>query len=58
VRTLGGIVWSSPTLTLGGVLIITDVQGRVYAITTESAGLQGTSPWPRYRGGNRSAGRR
>jgi outer membrane protein assembly factor BamB len=58
VRTLGGIMWSSPTLTLGGVLIITDVQGRVYAITTESAGLQGTSPWPRYRGGNRSAGRR
>ncbi len=58
VRTLSGITWSSPALTLGGVLLISDVQGRVYAITTESAGLQGTAPWPRYRGGNRSAGRR
>jgi outer membrane protein assembly factor BamB len=58
VRVLGSIVWSSPALTLGGVLVVSDVEGRVYAITTESAGLQGTSPWPRYRGGNRSAGRR
>lgn len=58
VKTLAGITWSSPALTLGGVLLISDLQGRVYAITTESAGLQGTSPWPRYRGGNRSAGRR
>jgi len=58
VRTLGSILWSSPALTLGGVLLVNDVDGRVYAITTESAGLQGTSPWPRYRGGNRSAGRR
>lgn len=58
VRALGSILWSSPTLTLGGILIISDVEGRVYAINTESAGLQGTAPWPRYRGGNRSAGRR
>jgi outer membrane protein assembly factor BamB len=58
VRTLGSILWSSPTLTLGGILVISDVEGRVYGINTESAGLQGTSPWPRYRGGNRSAGRR
>lgn len=58
VRTLGSILWSSPTLTVGGIMVISDVQGRVYGITTESAGLQGTSPWPRYRGGNRSAGRR
>jgi outer membrane protein assembly factor BamB len=58
VKTLAGIAWSSPVLTLGGKLLINDVQGRVYAITTESAGLQGTAPWPRYRGGNRSAGRR
>lgn len=58
VKTLTSIAWSSPVLTLGGKLLINDVQGRVYSITTESAGLQGTSPWPRYRGGNRSAGRR
>lgn len=58
VKTLAGMAWSSPVLTLGGVLIISDVEGRVYALTTESAGLQGTAPWPRYRGGNRSAGRR
>jgi outer membrane protein assembly factor BamB len=58
VRTLTSILWSSPALTLGGVLVISDVEGRVYGITTESAGLQGTAPWPRYRGGNRSAGRR
>ena len=58
VRTTSGILWSSPALTLGGVLLISDIAGRVYAITTESPGLPGTSPWPRYRGGNRSAGRR
>jgi outer membrane protein assembly factor BamB len=58
VKTLTSIAWSSPVLTLGGRLLVNDVQGRMYSITTESAGLQGTSPWPRYRGGNRSAGRR
>jgi outer membrane protein assembly factor BamB len=58
VKTLTSVAWSSPVLTLGGRLLINDVQGRMYSIATESAGLQGNSPWPRYRGGNRSAGRR
>lgn len=58
VKTLTSVAWSSPVLTLSGRILINDVQGRMYSITTESAGLQGNSPWPRYRGGNRSAGRR
>mgnify|MGYP000139972372 CR=1 FL=1 len=57
-KTGVGFIWSSPVLTLGGVLILSDIEGRVHAITTESAGLQGTAGWPRHRGGNRGAGRR
>lgn len=57
-ETISQFVWSSPVLTSTGTLLISDVSGRVYAITTESAGLQAAAPWPRYRGGNQSTGRR
>lgn len=52
------IVWSSPAITSTGTLIISDITGRVYAITTESNGLEIGAPWPRFRGGNQSTGRR
>ena len=57
-KTVTGITWSSPVVTVNGILIINDLQGRVHALNTESAGLQSTAPWPRFRGSNRSAGRR
>jgi outer membrane protein assembly factor BamB len=57
-ETITQIVWSSPVITSTGTLLISDVTGRVYAITTESGGLQAAAPWPRFRGGNQSAGRR
>lgn len=53
-----GITWSSPAITSTGVLLISTLQGDVYALTTESSGLSGGAAWPRYRGTNRSAGRR
>lgn len=53
-----GIAWSSPALTVNGVLLINDLEGNLHAVRTESIGLQGTAEWPRYRGTNRSAGRR
>lgn len=58
VEARTGITWSSPVLTAQGVLIISDLDGTVYALTTASQGLDATAPWPRYRGGNASTGRR
>lgn len=57
-ETITQIAWSSPVITSTGTLLISDVTGRVYAITTESGGLQAGAPWPRFRGGNQSSGRR
>jgi len=57
-ETITQIAWSSPVITSSGTLLIADVTGRVYAITTESGGLQTSAPWPRFRGGNQSTGRR
>ena len=58
VETSSGITWSSPALTADGLLLVSDLASRLYAISTDSRGLQAGAPWPRYRGGNRSAGRR
>ena len=58
VETSSGITWSSPALTADGVLLVSDLASRLYAISTDSRGLQAGAPWPRYRGGNRSAGLR
>jgi hypothetical protein len=55
---LGGITWSSPAITTSGLLIINTLQGAVLAIETPSRGLQAGAAWPRFRGGNHSAGRR
>lgn len=53
-----GVLWSSPAVTTTGVLLVSTQQGDVFALTTESSGLSGGAAWPRFRGTNRSAGRR
>jgi outer membrane protein assembly factor BamB len=58
VETRSGITWSSPALTAGGTLLISDLASRLYAIDTESRGLLGGAPWPRYRHDNASTGAR
>ncbi|MHB8077906.1 MAG: outer membrane protein assembly factor BamB family protein [Candidatus Krumholzibacteriia bacterium] len=55
--TAQGITWSSPAITAGGVLLVGDLSGTLYALQTDSRGLQAGSPWPRYRGGNGGSGR-
>jgi glucose dehydrogenase len=57
VETESGITWSSPVLTQGGLLIISDLAGNVYGIDTDSPGLQTAAPWPRYRHDNSGTGR-
>ncbi len=57
VNTETGVTWSSPALTSAGTLLISDLGGRLYAITTESRGLQAGAPWPRYRHDNTSTGK-
>jgi len=57
VETSSGITWSSPALTAGGTLLISDLTTTVYAVTTDSRGFQAGAPWPRYRHDNASSGR-
>jgi len=57
VNTKTGITWSSPVITAAGILLITDLDGNLYAITTDCRGLQPGAPWPRYRHDNGSTGR-
>jgi outer membrane protein assembly factor BamB len=54
VTTRSGVTWSSPALTPGGTLLISDLESLLYAIDTESRGLHAGAPWPRYRHDNGS----
>jgi len=56
VETRSGITWSSPALGAAGWLVISDLQGNVYSITTDSHGLQAGAPWPRFRRSNQGRG--
>jgi outer membrane protein assembly factor BamB len=56
-----GINWSSPALLPDGTLYIGTItgpsyQGNLYALRTSSMGYA-SSPWPRFRAGNRNTGR-
>ena len=56
VETQSGITWSSPALTGLGTLLITDLSGRLYAMETDSRGLDAQAPWPKFRHDNRNSG--
>jgi hypothetical protein len=57
VNTESGITWSSPAIDHKGVLYISDISGRVYALQTGSKGLDTLAAWPKFRYDNQNTGR-
>jgi outer membrane protein assembly factor BamB len=53
----GDITWSSPALVEGGLLYVGSMNGSVYAIRSDAAGLLRNAGSARFHGGNDSTGR-
>ncbi len=55
--TSTGITWCSPAIDKYGVLYICDMSGKLYALQTESKGLDPLAQWPKFRFNNQNCGR-